>query len=979
MSEENKYWHILEEFEPIKDARLPNGREEVVSPVSRRNFLKVLGLGTASAALIASCTKKPVEKAIPYFIKPEEITPGKAAYYASSYFNQNEFCNVLVKVRDNRPIKLEPNPKSVITPNGTSGRVQASVLDVYNINRFQGPQKEGAPIDWESADNKIVEQLRELANAGRPIVLITPTIISPSTKKLIAEFAETFGAEWQQYDAIPMDGYREANKRVFGTDALPEYHFEKADCIVSVGCDFLGTWLSPVEFSAQYASRRDLHKENPDLHKHYQIEAGMSLTGSNADIRIRADRSEYGKILAYIYNSLATQKGFPAIASDIPAPAVAAELDNVVADLAASEGNSLVVCGDNNPDYQVIVNGINQALKNIGKTVGFERTYNHFRGTEKWKDTLLNAEPGAVIVWDANPVYNHPESDKIKAAIQKAPLSVAISSLPDETSELCHYVFPSPGYLECWDDAEYKKGVVSVMQPTLHKLFDSRQAQESLLKWMGNETAWREYIKSHWVSNYFQLQNEQTNTDRFWVEILRNGELTGKVEPTSVSFDETELGNAFRSIATEKPAQGFTIELTENINIGTGHGPLNPWLQECPDPVTRIAWDNYASIAPSTARELGIINGDIIRTGNLTIPAFVQPGQAAKTISIAVGYGRTAGVPQELVTGVNAYQLAKLDNGFRQFCADGFNIEKTGEHEDMALVQGHQSMEGRPIVREATLDEWKKDPAAGNEMHEKVEHHHTTLYKEHEYKGHKWGMAIDLNKCTGCSACVLACNTENNIPVVGKKEVKRAHEMHWIRIDRYYNGEEENPEVVRQPVMCQHCDNAPCENVCPVAATNHSSEGLNQMAYNRCIGTRYCNNNCPYKVRRFNWLDYTGSDAIPNNRYDPANLTLDLPRMRHNPDVTVRAKGVIEKCSFCVQRIQEKKLTAKSEGRPLQDGELQPACQQACPSDAIVFGDLNDPNSKVSQMMKDPRNYHLLEELHTLPSVGYLTKIRNKS
>jgi molybdopterin-containing oxidoreductase family iron-sulfur binding subunit len=297
----------------------------------------------------------------------------------------------------------------------------------------------------------------------------------------------------------------------------------------------------------------------------------------------------------------------------------------------------------------------------------------------------------------------------------------------------------------------------------------------------------------------------------------------------------------------------------------------------------------------------------------------------------------------------------------------------------MALIQGHQSMEGRPIVRESTLEKWKKNPAAGNELHEEIKHHHTTLYEEKEYKGHKWGMAIDLGKCIGCSACVLACNTENNIPVVGKKEAARHHEMHWIRIDRYYNGDEENPEVVRQPVMCQHCDNAPCENVCPVAATNHSSEGLNQMAYNRCIGTRYCNNNCPYKVRRFNWLDYTGADAIPNNRYDPASMTLDLSRMRHNPDVTVRAKGVIEKCSFCVQRIQEKKLTAKNNGRQLEDGELQPACQQACPADAIVFGDLNDPNSKVSKMMKDPRNYHLLEELHTLPSVGYLTKIRNKS
>lgn len=978
MSEENKYWHILEEFEPIKDVRMPKGPEEVVSPTSRRNFLKVLGLGTASAALIASC-KRPVEKAIPYFIKPEEITPGKAAYYASSYFNQNEFCNVLVKVRDNRPIKLEPNPKSVITPNGTSGRVQASVLDVYNVNRYQNPQKKGETIDWETADSEIVSQLRKLADSGQPVLLLTPTIISPSTQKLIGEFVTAYNAEWHQYDAIPMDGYREANKRVFGTNTLPEYRFDKADCIVSVGCDFLGTWLSPVEFSGQYAKRRDLFNGDGNLNKHYQIEAGMSLTGSNADIRIKAEHSDYGKILTYLYNQLAAKNGAVTAEASAPPQDVIQKLDKIAADLTASEGKSLVVCGDNNPHYQVIVNGINQFLGNIGNTIQFERTYNHFQGSEKSLEALLNSNPGAVIVWDVNPVYNHPESKKIKSAIEKASLSVAISALPDETTELCQYVLPSPGYLECWDDAEYKNGVVSVLQPTLHKLFDARQAQESLLAWLGEETSWRDFIKTNWTTRYYTQQNEQTDPDRFWVEILKKGELVLETSPVSVAFNPNEIESAVQKINAEKPANGFTVELVENIKIGTGHGPLNPWLQEVPDPVTRIAWDNYASISPSVARQMEVINGDIVQIGNLTIPAFVQPGQAENTISIAVGYGRVKGIPQELITGVNAYPLAKVENGFRQFSASGFNITKTGGHEEMALVQGHQSMEGRPIVRESTLDKWKENPAAGNELHEEIKHHHTTLYKKHEYKGHKWGMAIDLNKCIGCSACVLACNTENNIPVVGKKETARHHEMHWIRIDRYYNGDEENPEVVRQPVMCQHCDNAPCENVCPVAATNHSSEGLNQMAYNRCIGTRYCNNNCPYKVRRFNWMDYTGADAIPANRYDPANMTLDLSRMRHNPDVTVRAKGVIEKCSFCVQRIQEKKLTAKNEGRQLEDGELQPACQQACPADAIVFGDLNDPNSKVSKMMKDPRNYHLLEELHTLPSVGYLTKIRNKS
>ena len=978
MSEENKYWELLEEFEPLKEIKNRKGIEPTVSPTSRRNFLKVLGLGATSAALIASC-KRPVEKAIPYFIKPEEITPGQASYYASSYFNQNEFCNVLVKVRDNRPIKLEPNPKSVITPSGTSGRVQASVMDVYNINRYHAPMKNRQSITWEEADSELIPRLREISGSGQPILLISPTIISPSTRRLMEEFANDFGVQWMQYDAIPMNGYREANRRSFGTPEIPEYHFENADCIVSLGCDFLGTWLSPVEFSASYARRRALNSENSELSRHYHIEGGMSLTGTNADTRIRIERADYGKVLAYIYNRIATKQGLNPADSVTPPPGIEGKLQAAADDLIAHRGRSLMLCGENNPDYQVLVNSINQMLGNIGSTVVFNRTYNHYQGTEQWLDVLLQGNPGAVVVWDVNPVYNHPESQRIKAAIEKAPLTISITDSPDETSELCQFILPAPGYLEAWDDAEYKKGVVSVMQPTLQKLFNTRQPQETLLAWMGAETSWPDYIRNNWSSGIFSAQNEITDRQQFWIDVLRNGELVLNTAPVNVSFNAAEAGSAIQAVVSENPPQGYTVELTESVNTGSGHGPLNPWLQECPDPVTRIAWGNYASVSPAVARSLQIKNGDVITVGNIEFPAFVQPGQADNTISVAVGYGRIAGIPEGLVTGVNAFPLSRMENGYRRFVAYGVQIEKTGRKEILALVQGHQSMEGRPIVREATFMQWKENPAAGNELHEEVKKHATSLYPETVYPGHKWGMIVDLNTCTGCSACVLACNTENNIPVVGKKEVWRAHEMHWLRIDRYYNGGETDPEVVRQPVMCQHCDNAPCENVCPVAATNQSSEGINQMVYNRCIGTRYCNNNCPYKVRRFNWLDYTGADAIPNNLHDPAGVTVDFSRLRHNPDVTVRAKGVIEKCSFCIQRIQDRKLNAKLEGRPLQDGEIQTACQQACPSNAIVFGDLNDPNSKVSQLIKNPRNYHLLEELHTKPSVGYLTKIRNKS
>jgi anaerobic selenocysteine-containing dehydrogenase/ferredoxin len=768
MSEEKKYWELLEEFEPIKDIRDAKGPEPVVSPTSRRNFLKVLGLGAASATLIASC-KRPVEKAIPYFIKPEEITPGIASYYASSYFNQNEFCSVLVKVRDNRPIKLEPNPKSVITPTGTSGRVQASVMDVYNINRYHTPLRNKQSISWEEADSEIINRLREVSSSGQPVLLITSTIISPSTRKLIDEFSSEYGAQWMQYDAIPMDGYREANRRSFGTDELPEYHFENADCIVSIGCDFLGTWLSPVEFSAAYARRRALNSENKVLSRHYHIEGAMSLTGTNADIRIRVERTDYGKVLTYIYNRLATQQGLNPAETASPPPGLEEKLNAAIDDLAANRGRSLVLCGVNNPEYQVLVNGINQMLGNFDNTILFNRTYNHFRGTESAIEALLTQNPGAVILWDVNPVYNHPEAERIKAVIENVPLSVALANSPDETTELCQFILPAPGYLESWDDAEYKKGVVSVMQPTLHKLLNTRQPQETLLAWMGAETTWPDYIRNNWMTDVFRAQTEITSADQFWIDTLRNGELVLNAAPVNVSFNSAETGRALQTLSAETSPGGFTVELTESVHAGTGHGPLNPWLQETPDPVTRIAWGNYASVSPAVARQMQIKNGDVVQLGNLEIPAFVQPGQADNTISVALGYGRTVGIPEDLVTGVNAFRLSSLQVGYRSFTANGVNLQKTGRKEILALVQGHQSMEGRPIVREATFGEWQKNPSAGNEFHEEVKKHVTSLYPETIYPGHKWGMIVDLNTCTGCSACVLACNTENNIPVVGKK------------------------------------------------------------------------------------------------------------------------------------------------------------------------------------------------------------------
>ena len=478
------------------------------------------------------------------------------------------------------------------------------------------------------------------------------------------------------------------------------------------------------------------------------------------------------------------------------------------------------------------------------------------------------------------------------------------------------------------------------------------------------------------------LQSEILDPVTFFDHTLQKGIFEPAISSIDPVNDKEASGRITfdpASIIVEKPASGGTeAVLYESIALGEGRQANNPWLHELPDPVTRICWDNYASFSPMQAKELDLHDGDVISLGGIELPVHIQPGQCYGTIGIALGYGRSACGKVGVGIGTDVWPMLSTKDGNTVFTRQIDDIVKTDKIYSFAQTQTHHSMEGRALVRETELKEYKNEPTAGNELHVYFTEHAESLYKEREYSHHHWGMAIDLSTCTGCANCVIACQAENNIPVVGKEEVHRVHEMHWLRIDRYYNGDEDNPEVVFQPVLCQHCDNAPCENVCPVAATNHSSEGLNQMVYNRCIGTRYCNNNCPYKVRRFNWFNYTEAGTLTGNLRDSEGMTGDLRRMVLNPDVTIRAQGVIEKCSFCVQRIQAAKLKAKEENRALVDSEMQTACSQTCPANAIVFGDMNDPKSEVSKLIKSGRRYNLLEDLYTKPSVNYLTKIRNK-
>lgn len=978
---EKKYWKSISEYKAGEKFELApefsteglsetEVKDKMVENPSRRNFLKTLGFGVGYAAIAASCDM-PIRNAIPFMDYPDHIKAGVAAYYASTYFDGSEYCSVLVKQRDGRPIKIEGNEKSAITQGGTSARVQASIMSLYDQARLKAPKKGDSATDWATVDKEISEQLTKISGAGKKIVILSGTEISPSTKQLFETFAAKYpGTEVVYYDAVSLFALRKANELTFGQAILPTYNFAKAKVVVSFGADFLGTWLSPVEFSKQFSQNRKVSKVKGEMSKHIHLESNMSLTGSNADERIPIKPSQEKAIVAALYNEFATEAQLPVVAVD----KAAVDVKKIAAELRKAKGASLVVSGSNDVALQVMINGINQALGNYGKTLDLTTTSNYAQGNDEAFKKLVGemngGKVGAVLLSKVNPAYNSALAKEFTTGLAKTELSVSFVESENETSVLAKYTLPLHHYLESWGDASPKEGSFSLIQPTINPLFKTRQFQDNLMKWAGVEGSYFDYIKKYWEANFFTVAKYLTFDD-FWNHSLQDGVFEKAVEAKgALVFQPTAVESAAKE-AGLKPS-GIEAVLYQKVGVADGTHANNPWLQELPDPITKATWDNYVTIPVKYAEEQGLKTGDFVKVNDVfELPVIVQAGQVSGTVGIALGYGRTkAGNVAEGV-GQNAFQLANTLSIAEQYAISGVTLTATGRHERLGLTQEFSDMEGREIVRETTLGEYLKDDKSGNEFHFKVEKLHTTMYPEPDFPGHHWGLSIDLNACTGCSACVVACQAENNVAVIGKEEVANRRIMHWLRLDRYYEGDPENPAVMQQPVMCQHCDNAPCENVCPVAATPHSNEGLNQMAYNRCIGTRYCMNNCPYRVRRFNWYEYTNADKFDYN------MGNDLGRMQLNPDVVVRARGVVEKCSLCVQRIQDGKLTAKKENRQLRDGDIQTACMQACSSDAIEFGDLNNKESKVFKAMTDNRNYHLLEELHTLPSVGYLTKVRN--
>jgi molybdopterin-containing oxidoreductase family iron-sulfur binding subunit len=980
MSAEKKYFQHIQELEPgemkRKQKALPemNNRSDILAlldgsvngQAGRRSFLKLAGYSTVLSAVLSSC-EKPIHKAIPYLIKPEEITPGKSNFYASSFFDGEEFCSLLVKSRDGRPIKIEGNPLSSITRGGTSARVQASILGLYDNDRHHAPLRNGKEISWESADEAIRTNLNEIQSRGGKIILLTSTIISPTADSIIREFLKVYpSAGHVTYDTVSCSAILQAHEQLFGVKALPGYRFDKADLIVSFDADFLGTWISPVEFTAQYASARKLENNQGTMNRHIQFEAGMSMTGSNADVRYPIKPSEEKALLIGLLNAIGGKNaGESEMMPDL--------ILKLAGELNASRSKSLVVSGSNDTEIQLLVCQINHALGNYGNTLDVSQPLYVRKGLDAEMISLVeDMNKGgidALLIVNTNPAYHYPDSDRFVTGLKKVSLTVSLSCAADETSALCQFVCPSSHYLESWGDAHPSHNRYALQQPLINPVFNTRQWEVSLMHWADNASDIQDYLKTYWERNLFPLQKEEIRFYDFWVNTLQKGvfEPAGDLSPHP-AMKETV------NIVTDEKDKGIEIHLYQPVSLATGRQANNPWLQEMPDPVSKVVWENYGAISPRFAEENHLTDFDVIEiNGKITLPVLIQPGQAFGTISVALGYGRqnTGKVADGL--GVNAFPLALVGNNTIRYGGTIVTISKKEVKHTVARSQIFSNLDGRPIVRETTLEEYRKDPEAGNKIHKEIEKKHVSLYAEPRYDGFHWGLSVDLNACTGCGACIIACQAENNIPVVGKTEVSKFRIMHWIRIDRYYAGNPEQPEVVHQPVTCMHCDNAPCENVCPVSATPHSNEGLNQVAYTRCIGTKYCINNCPYKVRKFNWFQYAQN---PKFNY---HANSDLGRLILNPDVTIRERGVVEKCSFCSQRIQERKLQAKLENRILNGEEIQPACVQSCPAKALVFGDLNNPENRVSKNMENERNYYLLEELHTLPSVGYLTKIRNNT
>ncbi|WPR71810.1 TAT-variant-translocated molybdopterin oxidoreductase [Flavobacterium sp. NG2] len=1017
MSSNKKYWKSVEELdgnssivEALKnnefveaiptDEFLGNNEALSSSSTSRRDFLKYVGFSTAAATLVAC--EGPVHKSIPYVLQPEQIIPGVADYYATTMFDGFDFANLLVKTREGRPIKIENNTISG-AKFSANARVHASVLSLYDNMRLKEPKIGGKSSTWSAVEKEIKSSLVDAKAKGGQVVLLTNTLASPSTEKLIADFiSKNPNAKHVVYDAVSSSEALDAFEAVYGERALVDYDFSKASLIVSVGADFLGDWQGG-GYDAGYAQGR-IPKAGK-MSRHFQLEANMTLSGAAADKRLPMTIVDQKQALVQIYNVVTGSSVAVKLESNLKS-----EVTKAAQQLKMAGANGVLVSGIQDKNAQLLVLAINNALASEAFVTSGTRQIRK-GSNEKVAQLINDMKAGSVhtlLMSGVNPIYTLADSASFAEGLKKVKTSVAFSLKEDETALVSTIAAAVPHYLESWGDLSLTKGTYSLTQPTIRPLFDTKQFEEVLMSLNGVVGTYYDYVKATASSII---------SGATWNKVLHDGLFVSG--SSALSGATANYNAAATALSGAKATPGFELVLYTKTGLGDGQQANNPWLQEFPDPITRVSWDNYLTVSNADAKQLGLSN-EIVANGGLngsyatittadgvkleSVPVIVQPGQAVGTIGLALGYGKKAALKEEMQVGVNAYALYK---GFND--VQSVSIEKAnGEHE-FACVQGQKTLMGRgDIIKETSLEifntkdakEWNPVPMVSLD-HKEVESTTVDLWDSFDRSvGHHFNLSIDLNACTGCGACVIACHAENNVPVVGKSEVRRSRDMHWLRIDRYYSSEStfegdnerkegiaglssslstfnemekagDNPQVAFQPVMCQHCNHAPCETVCPVAATSHGRQGQNHMAYNRCVGTRYCANNCPYKVRRFNWFLYNGNKEFDYHMND------DLGRMVLNPDVNVRSRGVMEKCSMCLQMTQATILKAKREGRPVVDGEFQTACSSACSSGAMKFGDVNDKESQIAKLVEDERSYHLLEHIGTKPNVVYHVKVRN--
>ena len=1002
-----EYWRSLEavsetpEFKEFLHREFPQNASEWLDPVGRRGFLKLMGASLTLAGVTA-CTRQPDEAIVPYVRQPEELVPGKPLFYATAMPFAGAGIGLLVENHEGRPTKIEGNPDHPTSRGATDLFAQASILDLYDPDRSQTITHLGEIRTFEAFAGALKEVLTgQQSSRGSGLRILSETVTSPTLNAQIDDLLGRFPqAKWVQWEPFSRHNAREGSRLAFGEYVDAQYAIDKADVVLSLDADFLCAGANGLTHARAFASRRRLEGDKASFIRLYAVESSPSNTGTKADHRLPLRASEIEGFARAVAAHVGVAAGGAAAA-----PAAAQNwMAALVKDLQAARGRSLVIAGDSQPPVvHALAHAINEALGNVGATVSYTQTaearpVNQLEGLRELVGEMNAGTVSFLLILGGNPVYTAPADLKFTEALGKVGLRAHVGLHQDETAALCHWHVPQAHYLETWSDVRAADGTVSIIQPLIAPLYGGRSFHEvvAALSEGGPRSAY-DLVRAFWNGEGVAprqpvaapggrgapagrgaaaqapppaaARGPQPTAapgisafDRDWRRWLHDGVMPNTAFATKTV---TVQAGAIAAAPASTRGQGLDVVFLPDPSVYDGRFANNAWLQELPKSLTKLTWDNAALVGPATASRLNLVSGDVVDlkqgSKSIRIPVWINPGHAADTLTVHLGYGRTRAGRVGNGTGVDVNPLRSTA---ALHILTGVELTKTGDSYELACTQDHWSLEGRNIVRVGTREQFAQDPDFAKKMEHLPLSRITMLTQEFKYEGYAWGMTIDQNVCTGCNSCVVACQAENNVPVVGKSQVLNGREMHWLRLDRYYTGEIDNPDTYHQPMPCQQCESAPCEVVCPVSATTHSDEGLNDMVYNRCVGTRYCSNNCPDKVRRFNFLLYSDWN------------TQSLWPLR-NPDVTVRSRGVMEKCTYCVQRINHARVAAKLEDRRIQDGEVLTACQSACPTNAIVFGDINDPNSRVSQLKKSPLNYPLLAELNTRPRTTYLAVVRN--